>query len=227
MTVKKDKAMRRRPLDEMLRYLAASVLAVTVLAAAACGGAAAVPGTTLDGAIPTDSAAADPPGGGGDFTLTTSAIVDGELLPEFRGEPKVNGVEESIPLAWENVPEGTGALAIIMHHFPDPNDKTKVNQYLLLWGIDPSVTAIPHGGADDGDWFMGPNKDGVVVSYTSPNSKGAGVHEYTITIYALTETPESLPKQDSLDVTYQVLTQAISTVTVIDTATLTFKVTTP
>jgi phosphatidylethanolamine-binding protein (PEBP) family uncharacterized protein len=219
--------MRRGPLDTIARLLAVPALAVTVVAAAAACSGAAPSDTTTERANTTAPAATIPPGGGGDFTLTSPAVVDGELLLEFRGEPKVNGVEESIPLAWENVPEGTGTLAITMHHCPDPNDKTKVNQYLLLWGIDPSVTEIPHGGADDGDWFMGPNKDGKVISYTSPNSKGSGVHEYTITIYALSETPESLPQQDSLDVTYQVLTQAISTVTVLDTATITFTVTTP
>jgi hypothetical protein len=114
-----------------------------------------------------------------------------------------------------------------MHHYPDPKDKTKVSSYLLRWGIDPGVTEIPHGAADDGPWFMGANKDGAAVSYTSPCSKGAGTHEHTITLYALSETPPSLPRQSSVDVTYEVLKQALDTVIIIDTASLTFTNTTP
>jgi len=114
-----------------------------------------------------------------------------------------------------------------MHHYPDPKDKTKVSSYLLRWGIDPGVTEIPHGAADDGPWFMGANKDGAAVSYTSPCSKGAGTHEHTITLYALSETPPSLPRQSSVDVTYEVLKQALDTVITIDTASLTFTNTTP
>jgi phosphatidylethanolamine-binding protein (PEBP) family uncharacterized protein len=161
------------------------------------------------------------------FTLSSPAVVDGKLVPEYRCEKKVNGVEESIPLSWTNVPAGTKSLAVIMYHYPDPNDRTKVSSYLLLWGIDPSVTEIAHGGADDGDWYMGADKDGAAISYTSPCSKGAGTHEYTITIYALSQTPPSLPAESTLAVTYDVLKKAIDTVTVVDTASLTFTNTTP
>jgi hypothetical protein len=74
---------------------------------------------------------------------------------------------------------------------------------------------------------MGPNKDGAAISYTSPCSRGSGEHEYTITLYALAETPPALPRHSSLDVTHEVLTKAISSVTVLGTATLTFVDTTP
>jgi phosphatidylethanolamine-binding protein (PEBP) family uncharacterized protein len=162
-----------------------------------------------------------------EFTLTSPAVEDGQLLPRYKCEEKVDGVEPSIPLAWANVPGSAKSLAIIMYHYPDPNDTTEVNSYLLLWGIDPSVTEIPYGEADDGPWFMGSNKDGTVISYTSPCSKGAGTHEYHITIYALSETPPGLPAQSTLDVTYDVLIKALKTVTVIDTATLSFTNVTP
>jgi hypothetical protein len=159
------------------------------------------------------------------FTLTSSAVVEGKLLNEYQCEPKMNGVEASIPLAWSNVPAGTGSLAMTMHHYPNPNDTSHLNSYLLLWNIDPSVTEISYGAADDGPWYMGANKDGAVVSYTSPCSPVAGTHEYTVTLYALSETPSSLPKQSSVAVTYEVLTQAISTVKVLGKATLSFSVT--
>ncbi len=157
-----------------------------------------------------------------DFTLTSSAVSDGELLDAYKCEEKVDGVEASIPLAWSNAPDSTGSLAVIMHHYPNPDDTSKQNSYLLLWSIDPSITEIAYGEANEGSWFMGANKDGNVVSYTSPCSPSAGTHEYTITLYALSETPPSLPTESTIEVDYDVLKNAIETVTVIDTATLTF-----
>ncbi len=157
-----------------------------------------------------------------DFALTSSAVVDGELLDDYKCEEKVGGLEASIPLSWSNVPDSAGSLAVIMHHYPDPDDTSHVNSYLLLWAIDPSITEIAHGEADNGSWFMGANKDGNAVSYTSPCSPSAGSHEYTITLYALSQTPASLPTESTIAVDYDVLKNAIETVTVIDTATLTF-----
>ena len=109
-----------------------------------------------------------------------------------------------------------------MYHYPNPNDSTSVNSYLLLWGIDPSVTEIAYGEADDGTWYMGANKDGNVVSYTSPCSPSPGTHEYIIKIYALSETHSSLPTVSTIDVDYSVLKAAIESVTTIDTAELIF-----
>ena len=154
--------------------------------------------------------------------LTSSGVVNGELLDAFKCETKENGVEKSLPLSWSGVPSSTKSLAIIMHHYPNAPDVTIPNAYLILWAIDPSVIEIPYGAADDGPWYMGPNKDGNTVSYTSPCSQNAGTKEYTITVYALDQTPASLPASSSVDVTYSVLTEALSTVNIIDTAVLTF-----
>jgi phosphatidylethanolamine-binding protein (PEBP) family uncharacterized protein len=198
-------------------------LLLALLAAGGCGGSGdgAAAGTAPSPGRASPSASSAP------FTLSSPAVSDGRLLPEYRCEPKVNGVEASIPLAWSGGPPETGSLAVVMYHYPFPGDTSRVNSYLLLWDIAPSVTGIAHGGAGDGDWSMGGNKDGVTISYTSPCSKGTGTHEYTITVYALTETPPGLPTHSSLDVTYQVLTNAISTVDVLGTATLKFTDTTP
>ena len=161
-----------------------------------------------------------------DFTLSSIAVSNGELLDSYKCETKVNDVENSIPLSWSNVPESTGSLAIIMYHYPNPSDTSSVNCYLLLWGIDPSVTGIAYGEADEGDWFMGSNKDGTAVSYTSPCSHSAGMHEYTIDLYALSETPPSLPTESTIDVDYTVLKNAIKSVKIIDVASLSFSVVT-
>ncbi len=156
------------------------------------------------------------------FTLTSIAISNGELLDDYKCESKVNGTENSIPLSWSDIPTSTGSLAIIMHHYPKADDATSLSSYLLLWGIDPTISSIAYGEADDGNWFMGANKDGNAISYTSPCSQGTGSHEYTITIYALSETPSTLPSESSLDVDYSLLKTAINSVTIIDSATLSF-----
>ncbi|MCP4306469.1 MAG: hypothetical protein GY788_16705 [bacterium] len=159
----------------------------------------------------------------GSLAITSAAIVDGALLPAFACEPKDGGVEASIPLAWSDVPAETGSLAITMHHFPNPDDTTNANSYLALWDIDPSVSGIAHGAASDGQWFQGSNKDGTAISYTSPCSpNGNGTHQYTITLYALSDTPPTLPKQSSIAIDWAALVESLESVTIIDSATLTF-----
>ena len=156
------------------------------------------------------------------FKLTSIAIENGVLTDAYKCEEKVNDVENSIPLSWENVPDGTKSLAVVMYHYPKRDDKTEINSYLLLWDIDPETTGIPYKMASKGNWFMGANKDGTAISYTSPCSRGKGEHEYTIALYALPETPNALPKTHSLNVDYNVFMNALATVKIIDRTTLTF-----
>lgn len=155
-----------------------------------------------------------------DFKLSSIAIEDGVLLEAYKCEEKIDDVENSIPLSWENVPYGTESLAVVMYHYPKKDDKTEINSYLLLWDIDPKTTEIPYKMAPNGDWYMGANKDGTAISYTSPCSHGKGKHEYTIALYALAETPPTLPKMNTLDVDYNVFMNAMATVKIIDRTTL-------
>ena len=157
-----------------------------------------------------------------DFKLFSKAVVDGELLDDYKCEEKMYDVENSIPLSWSHVPQGTNSLAIVMYHYPKKDDKSEVNSYLLLWDIDPSVTNIPYKMANNSNWAMGANKDGTAISYTSPCSRGPGEHTYTIALFALKETPKSLPKGNSIKVNYTKFMEAISEVEVIDRTTLTF-----
>ena len=161
------------------------------------------------------------------FVLSSAAVVNGLLLDAYKCEPKVNGIEKSLPLAWANAPAGTNAFALTMVHYPDPANPANYSSYLELWGIDKAVSGIAYGKAGDGPWFMGPNKDLRAISYTSPCSAGPGTHQYTLTLYALAATPPSLPTQSSLSVTYPVLTSALTTVAVLGKATLVFNSVTP
>mgnify|MGYP006865031683 CR=1 FL=1 len=76
----------------------------------------------------------------GDIVLSSEAISGRELLDSYKCEAKVDGVEASIPLTWSNIPTSAGSI---------------VNSYLLPWDIDPTVTSIAYGTADDGPWYMG------------------------------------------------------------------------
>lgn len=156
------------------------------------------------------------------FKLKSIAIENGVLLDAYKCEKKVNAIENSIPLSWENVPEGTKSLAVVMYHYPKKDNITEINSYLLLWDIDPETTEIPYKMASKGNWFMGSNKDGTAISYTSPCSHGKGKHEYTIALYALSETPAALPKAHSLNVDYNVFMDALATVDIVDRTTLRF-----
>ena len=73
------------------------------------------------------------------FTLSSQAIVNRKLLDEYKCEKTVHGVEDSFPLAWSNIPEGTKKLALTM------NRVDTGNSYLLLWDIDSSSSDINHG----------------------------------------------------------------------------------
>ena len=156
------------------------------------------------------------------FKLNSNAVVDGKLLDNFKCEEKVAGVENSIPLSWSNVPEGTKSLAVVMYHYPKKDTKSEIYSYLLLWGIRPSVSEIPYKMANSSNWFMGSNKDGNAISYTSPCSRGPGEHTYTIALFALSETPKLLPKSNSIDVDLNTFMKAISEDAIIDITTLTF-----
>jgi len=164
--------------------------------------------------------------GNSEFEITSLAVENGELLDAYKCEKKVNNKEKSIPLSWDNIPEGTKSLAIVMYHYPHPNDKTNRNSYLLLWGIDPTIKEIPYAKADKGTWYMGQNKDANAISYTSPCSKGPGTHEYIISIFALAEYPEQLPKESSVTVNFDLFMTAIEKVKILGRADLVFKVVT-
>jgi len=163
--------------------------------------------------------------GPSNFTLSSSAVENGVLLEEYQCEEKTDDNQKSIPLNWENVPEGTKSLAIIMYHFPHDGDETIANSYLLLWGIDPTVSEIAYGGANSDEWYMGSNKDRDAISYTSPCSAGPGAHEYHIAIFALSEYPEGLPKESSLDVNYSTFMDSIDVNDILGKAELSFSVT--
>lgn len=128
-----------------------------------------------------------------EFTLSSSAISDGVILDAYACEEKVTstdfpqGVESSISLTWKNTPEGTGSLAFTMTHVDVDNN---TNFYLLLWNVSANIVELPYNSVPTTNTassygYMGSNKDGVSVSYTSPCSAGSGTNSYNLNVYKL------------------------------------------
>jgi phosphatidylethanolamine-binding protein (PEBP) family uncharacterized protein len=89
----------------------------------------------------------------------------------------------SLPLFWENPPDGTRSYAIIMMHIP-PDDEAE-HVYMVLYNIPADVNALPEGSTDIGVWGQHSMR-GKETGYTPPCSGGGGAKIYTATIFALT-----------------------------------------
>ncbi|GAA5509705.1 YHYH protein [Novipirellula caenicola] len=115
------------------------------------------------------------------LTVTSPAFVAGSEMPiEFTGD----GVGQSPPLAWTKGPEGTQCYALNLWHTPGPGD---IKSYWLLYDIPADVTRLPANARGIGT--AGYNDKGH-ATYDPMRSKGPGVKEYHITVYALSENPD-------------------------------------
>ena len=145
----------------------------------------------------------------GNFLLTSSAVTNGGALPvEFTGD----GASASPPLEWSGAPAGTKYFAVIMDHFPGPGD---VKWYWILYNIPADVHSLPKNVRGVGT--LGNNSVNRQLVYAPPHSKGPGVKNYFITMYALSAPVEiSLPPSQ---VNRNVLLNAIKD-TILDSAQL-------
>lgn len=116
-----------------------------------------------------------------EFTISSSGIKsDGSLSIEFTGE----GEGVSMPLEWSNVPKGTKYYAINLWHLPHANDPTDVKSYWVVYNIPANIKSIPKNAKGFG--IVGYN-DKDQTKYDPMKSKGPGIKEYNLTIYALAE----------------------------------------
>ena len=122
----------------------------------------------------------------GNFRLTSSVVTNGGALPvEFTGD----GASASPPLEWNGAPAGTKCFAVIMDHFPGPGD---VKWYWTLYNIPADFHSLPKNVRGIGT--LGNNSVNRQLGYAPPHSKGPGVKNYFITVYALSAPVEiSLP----------------------------------
>lgn len=117
----------------------------------------------------------------GEFTINSAGVKpDGSLSIEFTGD----GEGVSMPLEWTNIPEGTKYFALNLWHLPHANDPSDVKSYWVVYNIPADIKSIPRNAKDIG--CVGYN-DKDQTGYDPMKSKGPGVKEYNLTIYALTE----------------------------------------
>ena len=151
------------------------------------------------------SASAKPTAGG--LAVTSSAIAaDGRLPVEF----SCDGAGISPPIEWQPGPKGTASYALTLwHEAPD-----RVKSYWVVHGIPASATSLPKGSRSVGT--TGLNDKGR-AEYDPMCSKGPGVKQYHVTVYALSEAP-TLPAGGA---SRDALLAAIATTTLAE-GTLTF-----
>ncbi len=134
------------------------------------------------------------------LTVTSPAFTAGDEMPvEFTGD----GAGNSPPIHWTPGPEGTQCYALNLWHTPGPGD---VKSYWLLYDIPADVTSLETNARSIGE--VGYNDKGT-QTYDPMRSKGPGVKQYHITVYALSASP----KFDSERVTRAELLTRISDIT--------------
>jgi Raf kinase inhibitor-like YbhB/YbcL family protein len=140
------------------------------------GGAAGAAGTAAG------SGAAGMPAAGGPFTLTSSAVMEGQMIPsEYRG-----AMADSPELTWTAGPAGTMSYAVT---FIDQTDGFAGTVHWVIWDIPASVTTLPKGVPTDAMPAMpmgakqGQNYSGG-TGYTGPGAP-FGMNMYRFTVYAL------------------------------------------
>jgi Raf kinase inhibitor-like YbhB/YbcL family protein len=108
--------------------------------------------------------------------VTSPAFDDGETIPE---KHTCDGGSESPTLRWTNVPDGTRALALIVH---DPDAPSGDFTHWLAWNIDPDGGGIEEGVPAP---VQGTNGFGRFGYHGPCPPEGHGPHRYYFRLYAL------------------------------------------
>ncbi len=113
--------------------------------------------------------------------VSSPAFQDGGKFPiEFTGD----GEGISPPVSWKNPPPGTKSYALNLWHIPGQGD---VKSYWVVYNIPADKTGLEKGSKGVGiTGYNDKNRQG----YDPMKSKGPGVKEYNITVYALSEEPK-------------------------------------
>jgi hypothetical protein len=116
------------------------------------------------------------------FLLNSPAFTHHGALPaEFTGD----GDGVSPPLKWSNVPPGTKCFALHLWHKPNASGE-EVKSYWVITNIPAAVTSLEKNSREVGVIGLNDKKRN---GYDPMNSKGPGVKEYHITMYALSAEP--------------------------------------
>lgn len=134
------------------------------------------------------------------FELKSSAFEDGQKMPTKYANTGVTGGENvSIPLSWQNPPDGTKSFAIaLVDRHPVANNFV----HWLVINIPANVSSIPEGTSGTNNMPGGSkelNTTYGVSSYGGPQPpSGTGDHDYETTIYALSVESLNLDENTTL-----------------------------
>lgn len=142
------------------------------LAVAGCGG---------NDAKPTD-AGQDGAGPGGAMTLTSSAFLEGGIIPT---NITCKGANTSPMLSWTGAPSGTKSFAVVL------TDLTISMAHWVIYDIPSSVTALPAAIENTADPTNVPGAHQIVsihaptVGYYGPCPPNPPAHTYQFAVYSL------------------------------------------
>ncbi len=161
-------------------------------------------------------------GGGGNisetattsFSVSSTVFSNGGTLPtEYTCDATV-GSGISPPLSWKGIPDSTKAFALLMTTPAGPGDTETIKYNWVMYNIPASTTSLlaDTGVVESGVGTFGVTSDGSALAYAPPCSQGAGLREYTFTIYAVESMISfSIPESQ---VTGDLVSKAISEITV-------------
>ncbi len=110
------------------------------------------------------------------LVVASPAFEAGGSIPiEFTGD----GASTSPPIEWKDAPQGTKSFAVNVWHIPGPGD---IKSYWVVYNIPANITKLAKNDKSSGT--VGLN-DKNRREYDPMKSKGPGVKQYHITVYAL------------------------------------------
>lgn len=100
------------------------------------------------------------------LVLKSEAFQDGEDIPR---RCTCEGADLSPPLVWEDLPEGTQSLVLIVDDpdAPDPHAPRMVWDHWILYNLPPDCRGLPEGVSDD----------------SLPDGTGQGINSWGLTGY--------------------------------------------
>jgi Raf kinase inhibitor-like YbhB/YbcL family protein len=114
------------------------------------------------------------------ITVTSPAFAEAAPIPP---EFSCDGDDVSPPLSWEGVPDDAVELALVVD---DPDARRGTYVHWVLFGLDPSLTALEQGEVPEGA-RQAENSAGD-AEYKGPCPPGGDdAHRYRFTVYALRE----------------------------------------
>ena len=128
------------------------------------------------------------------LVVTSPAFEPGGSIPiEYTGD----GASASPPIEWKDAPPGTKSFAVNLWHIPGPGD---MKSYWVVYNIPANATKLSKNDKSMGTVGLNDKKQ---RGYDPMKSKGPGVKQYHITVYALSEelklAPESATRAKLLE----------------------------